>query len=286
MFNNINSQNNINATTFNKPIVANKKEETSASVNPQTIELQKEQAYLGRDLVVDNTNKNNDINVVFKKLEGKKGKDFADTAYKELVKFYGLSDVAPKELTWEQKEGRPIVSDYRWYENKVVVYKDYFEKATPEEQLGYIAHELTHCKQTTNILRTEGLPVQAYAMAIATSDFRANVVNNPTVKENFKKAMSKGKEKEFAALMIRANAANTYKELNAVFADVLKLPKHSLQSENGQKALRDLRAQATYNGTDTVAYNNCELEKEAMNVENDIKQKYIDYKKSKQSMLN
>ncbi|MCM1265919.1 MAG: hypothetical protein NC200_06940 [Candidatus Gastranaerophilales bacterium] len=282
MVNNIPSNNMYSTAGIQNKLNAESRKQEHPLTNEESHSTQKqEQAYLGRDLVIDKTSNNSDLSVVFKKLEGKKGADFANTAYKELVKLYGLSDVAPKELSWEQSEGRPIVSDYRWYENKVVVYKDYFEKATPEEQLGYIAHELTHCKQTTNILRTEGLPVQSYAMAIATSDFRANVINNPTVKANFQKAMTQGKEKEYAALMIRANAANTYKELTTVFADVLNLPKHSLQSENGQKALNDLRAQATYNGADMTAYNNCELEKEAMSVENDIKQKFLDYKKSK-----
>lgn len=280
MVNNININNSYRIV---KSAVSNPEKQISEQPNIDDKVNQKQtQAFYGKDLVIGKKNNpNNDINVFFQKLEGKEGKDFADTAYKELVKLYGLSDVAPKELTYEKNEGRPIVSDYWWYENKVVVYEDYFKKASKAEQLGYIAHELTHCKQTTNILRTEGLPVQAYAMAIATSDFKANVITNPEVKTSFQKAMSQGKEKEYAALMIRANAANTYKELTTVFANVLQLPKHSLQSENGQKALRDLRAQATYNGAEMNAYNNCELEKEAMNVENDIKQKYLDYKKSK-----
>jgi hypothetical protein len=237
--------------------------------------------YYGRDLLMNKPQKKEvkDINEVFKALDGKKGKDFADTAYKELVKYFDLSDVAPKELSWEDSEGRPIVSDYRWYENKVVLYKDYFKKAKPEEQIGYIAHELTHLKQTTNILRTENLPVQTYAVAIATSDFKANVMRNPQMQKAFQKALSEGTQDRFAKYMIQMGASQTYKELNTVFADVLKMPKHSLSSPEGQKALKDVQAQATYNGADEKAYNNCELEKEAMSVENDVVKKYKEFNK-------
>ena len=233
-------------------------------------------AFYGKDLVQTQQKSNADLSVVFKKLEGLEGDDFAKTAYKELVKYMGLEGLAPKELTFEPKEGRPIASDYKWYENKVVVYRDYFDKASKAEKLGYIAHELTHCKQTTNILKTDSPNiVQQYAFAIATSDFRAAMVDNMQMRLGFVKAKQMGKANEYAQAMIYRQAAATYKELTTIFADVLKQPKHSLNSENGQKAIHDIQAQSVYNGADAKGWANCPLEAEAMAFENSVVKAYL-----------
>lgn len=238
------------------------------------------QAYYGKDLLSNQDKKIDDsLNVLFQELQGKDGKEFAETAYNGLVKYFKLDDVAPKSLTWEQSEGRPIVSDYRWYENKVVLYEDYFNKAPKEKQLGYIAHELTHLKQTTNILKTEGLPIENYAVAISISDFKAMMTKNPQIQNAYKTATQNGKGKEFSTYMIQKGAAQTYKELNTIFADVLKQPKHPLDSKEGQKAIKDVKAQAMYNGADMNAYNNNSLEKEAMDTENSIRLAYRQYQK-------
>ena len=238
----------------------------------------KNTAFYGKDLVQTQQKANTDrnLNVVFKKLEGLEGDNFAKTAYKEMVKYMGLEDCAPKELTFEAQEGRPIASDYRWYENKVIVYRNYFDKATKAEKLGYIAHELTHCKQTTNILKTDAPNiVQQYAFAIAASDFRAAMVTNPQMRQNFVKAQQMGKANEYAQAMIYRQAGATYKELTTIFADILKQPKHPLNSQNGQKAIRDIQAQSIYNGADAHGWATCPLEAEAMAFENAVVKAYI-----------
>ncbi len=238
----------------------------------------KNTAFYGKDLVKfqQKPNTDADLSIVFKKLEGLEGDDFAKTAYKELVKHMGLEDSAPKELTFESKEGRRIASDYKWYENKIIVYRNYFDKASKAQKLGYIAHELTHCKQTTNILKTDSPNiVQQYAFAIATSDFRAAMVTNPQTRENFVKALQIGKANEYAQAMIYRQAGATYKELTTIFADVLKQPKHPLNSGNGQKAIHDIKAQSVYNGADMQGWASCPLEKEAMAFEKTVIQAYL-----------
>lgn len=272
-----NTISNINTTNQICNVQAKSKEkEIQHNIENTQIEQNKSQVYYGKDLVQtqNNTKIDNDLAALFQNLKGKDGKDFAETAYKGLVKYFGLDDVAPKSLSWEQSEGRPIVSDYKWYENKVVLYEDYFNKAPKEKQIGYIAHELTHLKQTTNILKTESLPLGNYAVAIAVSDFKAMMTRNPQMQNAYKTASLNGKGKEFSTYMIQKGAAQTYKELNTVFADVLKQPKHPLNSPEGQKAVNDVKAQAMYNGADLNEYNNCPLEKEAMDIENSIRLAY------------
>lgn len=238
------------------------------SKNPETFQENndpfKNVSFHGRDLLstMKESQSDKDLKIIFKKLEGLEGDDFSKTAYKELVKYMNLEDCAPKELTFENSEGRPIASDYKWYENKVIVYRNYFDKSSKSEKLGYIAHELTHCKQTSNILKTDHPNiVQQYAFAIAMSDFRAAVSRDPNVANSLLKARQAGQEKEYVSAMIYKQAGATYKELTTVFADVLKLPKHPIDSENGKKALFDIKAQSEYNGAVYTAWENCPSEK-------------------------
>ena len=237
--------------------------------------------YYGKDLVRTQPKTlnaiNNDITVVFEKLKDKDGEDFANTAYKELVKYFGLSGMINDELTWKDAEGRPIVGDYMWYENKVIVYRNYFEKMPKDEQISIIAHELTHAKQTINILTTEGIAPLEYAYAISISDFNANMINNPKARQAYEIAKKNGNEKEFKETLLKGMTLRTYKELTTVFADVLKMPKHSIESPEGQKALHDLKAQALANGADMNVYNNDPLEKEAFAVGVTVAKKYRQY---------
>lgn len=230
-------------------------------------------ACMGRDLV--KTTDTKDLNIVFEKLKDKDGVDFVNTAYTELVKYMDLEGVAPNKITWEKNEGRPIVGDYRFYNNSIVFYSDYFMKMDKASQLGIIAHELTHCKQLENMLRTEGISVERIAYAYAVSDMRAMMVNNPKIQQMHAQAKANGKEQEFIQQMVALGTMKTTKELNEAHANTLKMPKHPLNSEKGKKAQTDLVAQFNYNGADMVAYNKCPMEKEAMMFENKIKNAYL-----------
>lgn len=215
-----------------------------------------------------------DLNNLFKKIEDKKGNDFLDSAYQELVKLMDLEGMAPKEITWEKNEGRPIVGDYLFYNNKIVFYTDYFKKLDKATQIGIMAHELTHCKQLCNMLRTEGISLAKIANAYAVSDIRAMMVNNEKFKKMYNEAKRNGKENEFLSYMTAVGTRKTMKELEEAHSETLKMPKHSLNSKKGQKAQRDLVAQFNYNGANMEVYNQCPLEKEAMRVENIVKNAY------------
>ena len=135
---------------------------------------------------------------------------------------------------------------------------------------------MTHCKQTTNILRTDAPNIlQQYAFAIAASDFRAAMITNPQARLGFIKAQQAGNADEYAKIMIYRQAAGTYKELITVFKDVLKLPKHSVNSPDEQKAISDIKAQSVYNGADVNGWANCPLEKEAMDFERKIVKAFL-----------
>ena len=242
------------------------------SVQP---ELKPADGAYGKALVTGSDFEN--LDVLFETLKDKDGKEFANAAYEGLVKIMGLEGSAPVEITWEKNEGRPIIGDYRFYDNTIVFYTDYFFKQDKAEQLATIAHELTHCKQTVNVLRTEGIPVERYAYAYAMSDLRAALVRNPHIIDAMKKAKAMGKEKELTKYLISQWTLRTAKELREAHAYTLTLPKHPLNSPAGKKAQEDLQAQFNYNGADMEAYNACPLEKEAMMTEKMITALYKSY---------
>ncbi len=219
-----------------------------------------------------------DLSEVFKKIEDKKDFDFINSAYKELVKLMDLEGIAPEKISWEKNEGRAIVGDYRFYDNSIVFYSDYFKKFDKATQLGFIAHELTHCKQLSNMLRTEGISVEKIANAYAVSDLKAMLINNEKVKKMYNNAKKEGREREFISQMIAVGTKKTALELSVAHENTLKLPKHPLNSKNGQKAQQDLIAQYNYNGADDVIYNNSPLEKEAIKIENIVTKSYLAYK--------
>lgn len=234
-------------------------------------------AVVGQDLIVKKDNFIDNLDVVFEKVKGKEGKDFVETAYKEIVKQMGLEDSAPDKITWKKNEGRAIVGDYMFYNNSIVLYTDYFMKMDKATQLGILSHELTHCKQLVNMLTTEGLSLTNIAYAYSVSDARAMLINNPKFQKMFMDAKKNGHEKEFMAKAIQLGTAKTLKELKEGHAKTLTLPKHPISSPEGKKALDDWAAQYNYNGADMKVYNNSPLEKEAYAVEGKVVKAYRRY---------
>ena len=235
-------------------------------------ELPDSKAITGQDLVSGNNISFKDLDNLFKEIKDKNGREFCDKAYSGLVKLMGLEGMAPEKITWEKNEGRDyIVGDYRFYNNSVVFYTDTFDKMDKATQLGIIAHELTHCKQFVNMLRTEGLSVDKIAYAHAVADMRAMLINNPAVMEKHKKAKAEGKEKEFIQKNTMLWAMKTAEEIKQAHAKTLQMPKHPLNSENGKKAQADWVAKYNYNGADMESYSKNPNEVEAMTFENMIK---------------
>ena len=231
-------------------------------------------ASMKQDLVANNFYIN-ELDNIIKEIDGLEGQEFADKAYEKLVKLFNLEGSAPEKITWMESEGRAIVGDYAFFDNSIRLYSDHFNKMDKATRIGIIAHELTHCKQLTNMLRTDGIRIEKIANAYATSDARAMLVNNDAVKKMYQEAVAKGKGKEFVAELIMRGTAKTTNELLNAHKNTLRMPKHAFTSPNGKKAQQDLIAQYNYNGADLKNYQDNPLEKEAMRVENIIKRIYI-----------
>ncbi len=237
--------------------------------------LPNSKAITGQDLISGNNISFKDLDKLFKEIKNLEGREFADAAYSGLVKLLGLEGMAPEKITWEKSEGRDyIVGDYRFYNNSIVFYTDNYDKLDKATQLGLLAHELTHCKQFVNMIRTEGLSIDKIAYAHAVADMRAMLINNPAIVEKYKKAQAEGKEKEFIQKNTMLWAIKTAEEIKQAHAKTIQMPKHPLNSENGKKAQADWVAKYNYNGADMESYNKNPNEVEAYTFENMIKGAY------------
>ena len=210
------------------------------------------------------------LSEMFKAIKDKKDEDLAETAYPFLVKYIGVEDVAPPKLTWEKAEGRPIVADYKVFDNSIVLYSNLFKKVSKAEQLAFIAHKLTHCKQSFNMMRTENIGIEKYAYVNAVSDFRAASVRNEKIISALNEARKNNKENELVQYLIQKATINNIKELKQTYPNFDKLSKIKANSAEGQKAQVDLKAQFEYNGANEKTYNNSPLEKEAIEKEKEI----------------
>lgn len=89
-------------------------------------------AFYGKDLVYDSKNFEDipqELKILFESIKNKEGKEFANAAYKGLLKYYKIDDIAPSEIEWDntcKTCKMDTVSDYAWYKNKVILYEDIF----------------------------------------------------------------------------------------------------------------------------------------------------------------
>ena len=110
-----------------------------------------------------------ELKELFNSLKEKSGKEYIDDAYSGLVKHMGLDDIAPKSVNLtDNADGIfSITGGYNPLENTIEYSKGFSKRLNKEQQFNMLSHELTHCKQFTQVIRTEGLGVEALAEGIA-----------------------------------------------------------------------------------------------------------------------
>lgn len=214
-----------------------------------------------------------DLQARFANIKDLKGKEFVDKAYKEMVDYMGLSKVAPKEITINADDKVfAITGGYNPIKNTIGYSKGFLTKLAKEQQLNMLSHELKHCEQFTNMLRTEGITVEQYAAAsvdtIINDAISGKSLNNLSFQFLYEAAKKQGKAEEFLK-KVKADAVESrVKTIKENFADVLALPKIKADSPEGKKAYEHLKAYSNYEGigflgTAGEAYKNNPLEREA-----------------------
>lgn len=216
---------------------------------------------------------------IFADLEGKTGQEFVDTAYGNMVNHMKLNGIAPKRITINGNDGIMSVNGGYDYINNTIKYSQGFlEKLTPQQQMNLISHELTHCEQFSNILRTENIGVNEYAKAIAKNSLKKALDKSSLdfiLKNKYEKALEQGKGEEFIKKIVDSWTKQLVPEIETNFSEVLKLPKIKASSPEGIKAVKDFNAMKNYEGLDMFGfgsqnYRNNPLEVEAYNFGDNI----------------
>ena len=229
--------------------------------------------------VIISKNIPSEYKAIFADLEGKTGQEFVDTAYGNMVNHMKLNGIAPKRITINANDGvMSVTGGYDYINNTIKYSQGFLEKLTPQQQMNLISHELTHCKQFSNILRTENIGVNEYAKAIAKNSLKKALDKSSldfVLKNKYEKALEQGKGEEFIKKIVDSWTKQLVPEIETNFSEVLKLPKIKASSPEGIKAVKDFNAMKNYEGLDMLGfgsqnYRNNPLEVEAYNFGDNI----------------
>ena len=166
---------------------------------------------------------------IFANLEGRTGQEFVDTAYGNMVSHMKLNGIAPKKITINDNDGIiSVTGGYDYINNTIGYSKGFLEKLTPQQQMNLISHELKHCEQFSNILRTENIGVKEYARVISENSLKRALDKSSfefMLKNRYEQALKQGKGDEFIKKTIDSWTEKLIPEIETNFSEVLKLPK-------------------------------------------------------------
>lgn len=217
---------------------------------------------------------------MFESIKNKNGKEFVDTAYQSMVKLFDLQGIAPEQIIGVNK---------KWFSGGFDPLQNtikYSERLSKEDIINLIAHELTHCKQTVTILRTEGLGAMEYAKALAENVTRNDVkffqgrFSSSYLRGELERAKYHGYEERFLQEFIDMDTRKFLSMIESNFAHILELPKIKANSPEGIKALEYLEGQRTYEFIPIIGgdkYKNNVLEKEAYEIGDTIEKLYREF---------
>lgn len=197
-----------------------------------------------------------DLKTVFAKLKNKNGDEFVDEAYKEIVKHLGLEGIAPGKIERNGADGlMTITGGFIPTQNKIGYSDGFFTKLDRRKQINLLSHELKHCKQTTDFLRTEGIGIEEYAKAWAESCVQMEL-NNPFKGMLYKKILEKGgKEADELLENLRKKVFEQIKtSLEENYSEVLKMPKISADSDEGKKIHELFKGCKNYEGLGMLGF--------------------------------
>lgn len=207
--------------------------------------------------------------------------NFVNKAYDELVGYMNLRGVAPGNIIFKNKGGIFVSGGYNPNKNIISFSENFLTALQKESQLNMMAHELQHCKQHTNILRTEGITVEMYAKSMAKSMIEKanNNITNFQYQFAYNMAQSEGRLPEFLTSTEKRWTEELCTQINENFKKVLELPKIKADSPEGIKAYEDLKACSDYVGLGLMgipsdAYKNNPLEAEAYAFGDKIEEMY------------
>ena len=190
-----------------------------------------------------------DLKAVFGKIKDKNGDDFINETYSQMVKHMGLEGIAPSKIGKIGSDGlMSITGGFNPIQNTIGYSEGFYTKVDKIKQLNMISHELKHCQQATDFLRTEGIGVEEYAKAWAETCVQSKI-KDPLFKAlTYEPAIKIGKGEELLE-QLRKNTYEQFKnELEQNYSEVLKLPKISADSDEGKRIYKLFEGCKNYEG--------------------------------------
>lgn len=190
-----------------------------------------------------------DLKSIFSKIKDKNGDEFIDEAYSQMVKYLGLEGFAPGKIGKTGVDGvMSITGGFNPAKNTIGYSDGFFTKLDKRKQLNLLSHELRHCKQSIDFLRTEGIGVDEYAK-VWTEVCIKSKLNDPFFKVMaYKPAVEAGKGEELLEqLRIKIYKA-TKEDLEQNYSEVFKLPKIKADSEEGKTIHKMFEGCKNYEG--------------------------------------
>lgn len=190
-----------------------------------------------------------DLKTVFGKIKDKNGDDFINEAYSQMVKHMGLEGIAPGKIGKTGSDGvMSITGGFNPIQNTIGYSEGFYTKVDKIKQLNMISHELKHCQQATDFLRTEGIGVEEYAKAWAETCVQSKIKDPLFRALTYEPAIKNGKGEDLLE-QLRKNTYEQFKnELEQNYSEVLKLPKISADSDEGKRIYKLFEGCKNYEG--------------------------------------
>ncbi len=227
-----------------------------------------------------------ELRVSFSKLQKTNGKRFVKKAYKELVKFFGLEEIAPKKIKFK-KLGYTQRATCDKLTGQIAISNKVAQLDTKDKQLGTIAHELKHFEQFSRVIRTENVGVEGYTDALADNGLLKRKYNFFDMRfwDGLVKARKEGTADEYMASVKQAIYAELLPIVKRGFSRVISQPQIPDNVHNRQAAEKYLRAIRNYLSTDDMGgtwekYRNNLLEVEAYRAGHRMQNYYKTFEKS------
>lgn len=219
------------------------------------------------------------LQIAFERIKNKEGKRFVKAAYKELIKNMDLQGVVPKKLKFVKLPPNTNAK-YDDIYNRIYYSKDAVSKNPKSKQIGTLEHELTHCKQSCDLIRSSNISIEKYAAALAEAKVHQRRISyDKRFWGPYLEARRNGNGKKFISDTIKSCSNSLLPDLKKGFAQVLKLPKIKGTPERNIYLNKNLEAIKSHINSDVARvsikhYLNNFREKEAFEAGNKMENYY------------
>ncbi len=225
-----------------------------------------------------------DFKTIFAEVHNKEGKSFVRVVYSELKKSMGLSGLAPKEIVFKELSDG-INAEYDDLYNVIYYSPKALKENSKAKQVGTIAHELTHCKQSCDLIMNNAIGVDGYAQALAERKIskQRQDISDIKFQKAYMAAKKQGKNGQFIMNLVNIKKEYFTPLLKQSFANVDRLPKVKADSKSAFYLRNNLLSLSCYSKSRVYDFSLVEHFREKQAYE--VGSKYENYYKICENLL-